>query len=156
MGLDFMRSLPPTYHQNCDQSYLQLAAKAARKAIQDCDRDGNVLAAWRFRQLCHLIDDVNPSDDYDAHQRLLEHVIAVSDIASRYPLSLLVDHNMPEVYTTWSLALSCMKMFASGVTQFENDSGSSALSFEGKEQLLKLLEPHKGKKLEDKAQWVCL
>lgn len=49
-----------------------------------------------------------------------------------------------------------MKTFSSGVTQFENKSGSAALSFEGMEQLVKLLEPHKDKKLRDKEQWVCL
>lgn len=84
---------------------LQMAAKAARKAIQDCDLDGNVLVASRLRQICHLIDDLNPSDEHDAHQRLLEQVIATSDNICRYPLESVGAHEL------YSKSLHCFELW---------------------------------------------
>jgi hypothetical protein len=79
--LDFFKSLPPRYTDlvapilaHVLQANLTQAITAARRGIQVAERDGHVLVASKFRQVCRLLGEWDAAYDYDAHQAILSRV----------------------------------------------------------------------------------
>ena len=85
--VDFAQGIPPWYidllapiltHTRLGD--LVQAIAAARKALQIAERDGHVLVASKFREVCRRLGELDIVNDYDAHQAMLSRVAENSSL----------------------------------------------------------------------------
>lgn len=175
--VDFAQGIPPwnidliapilTHTRHGD---LTQAIAAARKALPVAERDGHVLVASKFCQVCRRLGELDVVNDYDAHQAMLSRVAENSHLFLRQVLVYLAKHDTPTAYQHAKQArdeMQCAKAFFPLIKLFEGELSplfasmfqnlpQLELSLNGLERLVELLEPYKEVSLDEKKVWVNL
>ncbi|KAH8703572.1 hypothetical protein BGW36DRAFT_443882 [Talaromyces proteolyticus] len=175
--VDFFQGIPPWYSDliapiltHTRQGDLAQAIAAARRGLQVAERDGHVLVASKFRQVCRRLGELDVADDYDAHQAMLSRVAENSSLFLRQVLDCLAKHDTPAAYRHAKQAcdemqfskasLPLMKVFGKHLSplfaSMSDNLPQLEVSFNGLERLVEFLEPYKEVNLEDKREWVDL
>lgn len=174
---DFFQGIPPWYSDlvapiftHTRQGDLTQAIAAARKALQVAERDGHVLVASKFRQICRKLGEFDVSNDYDAHQAMLSRLAETSSIFLSEVLGYLAKHDTPAAYQHAKQAydesqlskafLPLLRLLGDDLPPlfasiFDN-LPQLEVGFNGLGRLVELLEPYKEASLEDKREWVEL
>lgn len=175
--VDFGQGIPPWNSDliapiltHTRQGDLTQAIAAARKALQVAERDGHVLVASKFRQVCRRLGELDVVNDYDAHQAMLSRVAENSSLFLSQVLAYLAKHDTPAAYQYAKQSrdegqfgkafFPLMELLGEDISPFfasmSDNLPQSEVSFNGLERLVQLLEPYKEVSLEDKREWVDL
>jgi hypothetical protein len=175
----YMHKLIPIF-THLRKGNISRAMTAALSGLNVAERDGDTLLTSNFRQLSRRLADLDTFSEYDVQQTKLARTAETSAPLLRDLLLIyLATHDTPGAYEhvknerfkleAATLSFSSLRKIMKGSSSeafpeslrslWDHIPASDALShigLEGLDQLVTLLEPYKGTKLEDKLEWVHL